>query len=143
MPNTSAVLVRRFYDEVWNNADESVAREILHPDFRFRASLGPELRGPEDFIGYMRSIHKALAGFTCVIDELVAEEDRVAARMTFRGVHRDRFFNVDATDREIRWAGGAFFKTDGRQIVALWVLGDIDSVKQQLGAEAETRFTAE
>jgi hypothetical protein len=34
----------------------------------------------------------------------------------------------------IRWVGGAFFTTDGRQIVELWVLGDVDSVKQQLNA---------
>jgi hypothetical protein len=43
---TPAELVRRFYDEVWNRRDEAVAREILHRDFRFRGSLGPELRGP-------------------------------------------------------------------------------------------------
>lgn len=51
-------LVEKFYFEVWNKADEQVAHEILHPDFRFRASLGPERRGPEGFISYMRSIHQ-------------------------------------------------------------------------------------
>ena len=59
-------LVERFYFEVWNKADEQVAHEILHPDFRFRASLGPERRGPEGFISYMRSIHAALADYTCI-----------------------------------------------------------------------------
>ena len=34
-------LVQRFYHEVWNEADETVAREILHADLRFKASLGP------------------------------------------------------------------------------------------------------
>src|SRR5262245_10725060 len=55
MEITPRALVERFYYEVWNRADERVAREILHPKFRFRASLGPERRGPEDFIDYMRS----------------------------------------------------------------------------------------
>jgi hypothetical protein len=32
-------LVERFYREVWNQADENVARLILDPEFRFRASL--------------------------------------------------------------------------------------------------------
>ncbi|MDV7341053.1 hypothetical protein RYZ26_15710 [Terasakiella sp. A23] len=49
-------LVQRFYHEVWNKADETVAREILHEDFRFRGSLGPEKRGQDGFIVYMRSI---------------------------------------------------------------------------------------
>ncbi len=60
--------------------------------------------------------------------------------MMFTGVHRARFFDIEATGRAISWAGGAFFKTDGYQIVELWVLGDVDSVKRQLGAAAGSGF---
>ena len=137
---TSADLVRRFYDEVWNRQDEAVAREILHRDFRFRGSLGPELRGPDGFISYLRATHKALGAYTCIIEDLVATSDRAAARMTFTGIHRAPFFGVAATGREITWAGAAFFTIDGEQIAALWVLGDIDGLKRQLGAPAESRF---
>ena len=133
--------MERFYFEAWNQADERVAREILHRDFRFRASLGPERQGPEGFIDYMRSIHAALAQYTCVIDDLIAAENRVAARMTFKGVHRGRLFDVEPTGREIRWAGGAFFTIADGQIVDLWVLGDVDSVKNQLNASRAATFT--
>ena len=136
MTASPKALVERFYYEVWNQADEKVAREILHPDFRFRASLGPERIGADGFIDYMRSIHTALANYTCIIDDLIMMGHRAAARMTFKGLHRARFFDVEPTGREIRWVGGAFFTTDGRQIVELWVLGDVDSVKQQLNARS-------
>ena len=33
MKTSARRLVEQFYYEVWNNADEAVAREILHPDF--------------------------------------------------------------------------------------------------------------
>jgi predicted ester cyclase len=141
MEITPRTLVERFYYEVWNRADERVAREILHPEFRFRASLGPERRGPEGFIDYMRSIHAALADYTCIIDDLVVTLDRAAARMTFKGVQRGRFFSVDPTGRKIRWEDCAFFATDGRQIVELWVLGDVDSVKQQLSTPPSSSFS--
>jgi hypothetical protein len=84
---TAAALVERFYDVVWNKADEQAAREILHPDFIFRASLGPELRGPEGFIAYLRSVHAALEHFTCIIEDLVATDERAAAKMRFTGTH--------------------------------------------------------
>jgi predicted ester cyclase len=142
MPVSPRTLVERFYYDVWNRADEDVAREILHPEFRFRASLGPERRGPEGFIDYMRSIHVALARYTCVIDDLIVAGNRAAARMTFKGLHQGRFFDVEATGGEIRWAGGAFFTTDGKQIVELWVLGDVDSVKQQLNAPQKAGFAS-
>ena len=126
MESSPRELVERFYHEVWNRADEVAAREILHPDFHFRGSLGPEHRGPDGFIAYMRSIHAALANFTCTIDDLIATHDRAAARMTFSGVHRGRLFSVDPTGREIRWPGAAFFTTDGRQSrrfgrLAMWI----------------------
>ena len=126
-------LVERFYYDVWNQADENVARLILAPAFRFRASLGPEKRGPEGFIEYLRLIHAALADYTCEIEDLVEETYRAAARMRFSGRHRGTLFGVEATGRQIAWSGAAFFETNDNQITALWVLGDIDSVKQQLG----------
>jgi predicted ester cyclase len=126
-------LVERFYDDVWNRADENVARLILDPDFEFHASLGPQTRGPEGFIAYMRLIHAALADYSCEIEEIVEDGQRAAARMRFSGQHRGTMFGVAATGHLIAWSGAAFFKTNGSTITALWVLGDIDSVKQQLG----------
>ena len=140
MVKTPKDLVESFYREVWNNADETVAREILDQDFRFRGSLGPETRGRDGFIDYMRSIHQALGDYVCVIEDLIATEDRAAARMTFKGKHRGVFFGVEATGREIEWAGAAVFTVNGNRITDLWVLGDIDSVKQQLGAEGPNPF---
>ena len=135
MPATPHQLVERFYHRVWNQADEAEARTILHPDFRFRASLGPELRGPGGFIAYLRSVRAALENFTCTIDELIATEDRAAARMSFHGVHRGKFFGIAPTGREIRWSGAAFFKIGNGMIAELWVLGDIEAVRRQLSPE--------
>ena len=56
-------LVERFYYDLWNRADETVAWEILHSDFRFRASLGPKTVGPAGFIECMCLIHTALSGY--------------------------------------------------------------------------------
>jgi predicted ester cyclase len=130
-------LVERFYDEVWNRADENVARSILDPVFQFHASLGPQTRGPEGFVAYMRLIHAALADYSCEIEEIVEDGQRAAARMRFSGQHRGTLFGVAATGLQIAWSGAAFFNTNGSMITALWVLGDIDSVKQQLGLSNE------
>ncbi|MGA7230432.1 MAG: ester cyclase [Xanthobacteraceae bacterium] len=129
---TATELVERFYNLVWNKADETEARRILARDFRFRGSLGPELRGPDGFIAYMRSVHAALGGFTCQIEEVIAAGDQAAARMSFYGRHRGRFFGIEPSGGEIRWSGAAFFKTRGGTIIELWVLGDIEEVRRQL-----------
>jgi steroid delta-isomerase-like uncharacterized protein len=137
---TARALVDRFYDVVWNKADERAAREILAANFVFRASLGPQLHGPDGFIAYLRSVHAALENFICTIEDLVATEDRAAAKMSFRGTHRAKFFGVEATGRDITWSGAAFFKIRGEVIAELWVLGDVDDVKRQLTANASAQF---
>jgi predicted ester cyclase len=137
IPTSPKILVERFYFEVWNRADERVAWEILAPDFRFRASLGPEHVGPDGFIDYMRSIHAALGAYACIIDDLIVTQDRAAVRMTFQGIHRGPFFGVEPTGREIRWAGAAFFRTRDGRIAECWVLGDIDGIKRQLAANTQ------
>jgi predicted ester cyclase len=43
------------------------------------------------------------------------------------------FFGIPPTGREVVWSGAAFFRTTGHQIVSLWVLGEVDAVKRQLG----------
>ena len=80
-------LVTVFYDDLWNKADESIAQEILHADFRFRGSLGPVRNGPNGFIDYQRSVRAALADFRCIVDELICTNTRAAARMSFTGRH--------------------------------------------------------
>ena len=38
-------VVRIFFKELWDKADKTLIPKIFHPDFTFRGSLGPELRG--------------------------------------------------------------------------------------------------
>jgi predicted ester cyclase len=133
-------LVNRFYDDVWNRLDDETAHSILHPDFAFRGSLGTDYQGPSGFLDYRRRITAALSGFTCQVDDLVSARTRAAARVTFRGTHHGTLFGVSATGRVIEWTGAAFFTSDGRQLLKLWILGDVDDVKRQLGADPDARF---
>ncbi|MEM7426010.1 MAG: ester cyclase [Pseudomonadota bacterium] len=137
---TPADLVHRFYAEIWNRQSEEAAREVLAEDFRFRGSLGPERQGVDGFLEYVHSVHAAIADYVCIIDDLIEGPGRAAARMRFRGIHQAEFFGVAATGKQIEWAGAAFFTMEGARIEALWVLGDVDSVRRQLGVVAEARF---
>jgi steroid delta-isomerase-like uncharacterized protein len=132
----SAQLVRRFYVEVWNHADEALAREILAADLYFRGSIGEEHQGAEGFIAYMRKIHHAFADYHCRIDHLVAEADTAAARMTFAGLHCEPLWGEKPTGHTVSWAGAAFFTIRDGQIATIWVLGDTESLRRQIAGGA-------
>src|SRR5437879_1772025 len=63
--------------------------------------------------------------------------------MRFSGVHRGAFFGVPATGRHITWVGSAFFTIAAGKIVDIWVLGDADTVKQQLGVDVGVAWRGE
>ena len=133
MQSTNCDLITRFYAELWDQWDKAVAWEILTDDFLFRGSLGADRRGVDGFLDYVDRVRSALSDYRSDIGEMVEQRDRIAVRMTFSGKHQGDFFGVPATGRRISWAGAAFFGFRDDRIASLWVLGDVDSVKRQLG----------
>ncbi len=124
--------VRRFYHDIWNIPDVSVVPEVLHPELTFRGSLGAVKQGHDEFIEYLASVTAALGEYRCEIDEMVEEGNRVVARMTFAGVHRAPFLGFAPTGKMVSWSGAAFFRFEGELVRDLWVLGDVQSLMQQL-----------
>ncbi len=111
-----------------------MARAILDSGFRFRGSLGVTADDVDGFLAYVRSVRAALADYRCIIDDLIVEGgNRAAARMTFTDVHRGELMGVAATGRTISWSGAAFFTCRHGRIAELWVLGDLDGLRRQLG----------
>jgi predicted ester cyclase len=129
-------LVRRFYEEIWNAGATSVVPEILASGVTFRGSLGAVRVGHVAFVDYVDDVLAALGDYRCDVDELVAEGDRVVARMTFSGIHRGSLLGVPPTGHRVSWAGAAFFTFTGDLIGDVWVLGDVDGLRSQLAAAA-------
>lgn len=124
--------VRRFYELIWNKCDKEVMPSILHEDFTFRGSLGQEKIGHAGFGEYVGMVHKALGDYRCIIDDLVEEGQKVCARMTFTGIHRDDFMGFAPTGNRVSWAGCAIFSFAGERITDVWVLGDLKGLENQL-----------
>jgi steroid delta-isomerase-like uncharacterized protein len=129
-------LVRRYYDELWNRWGLALVDELLAPDVRFRGSLGVEVQGREGFRRYVALVRDAFPDFHNTVEDLVAESDRVVARLTYRGTHQGPLFGVAPTGRRISYAGVALFRIAGPRITEGWVLGDALGLLRQLGATA-------
>jgi steroid delta-isomerase-like uncharacterized protein len=124
--------VRRFYDVLWNAHNKIAIASVLSENFSFRGSLGQEKRGHQGFAEYLDMVHAALDDYRCTIDELVAEEDKVFAKMTFGGVHIDKFMGYDASGKRLEWKGCALFTFQDDLISDSWVLGDLKKLEDQL-----------
>lgn len=79
----------------------------------------------------------ALADYRCTILDLVSEGERAFARMRFEGIHRAKFLGFAPTGRRVDWAGAALFTPKSDKIADLWVLGDLQGLREQLQRNAE------
>jgi len=128
----NTLLIRRFYDEMWNRFDKELIPVLLTEDLRFRGSLGQNKNGHTQFAEYVDLVQRAFPDFTNEIEEVISERDKAFARLTYRGTHQGELFDIAATGRRIRYAGAAVFRFPGDKIAEVCVLGDIFSLTSQL-----------
>lgn len=132
MTSRNRDLIRRFYEELWNNFDKRKVPELLTDDVKFRGSLGQEKFGHSGFTEYMDMIQTAFPDFTNHVEVIISEGDRAFARLTYRGTHRGPVFGIRPTNRHVEYAGAVAFRFRGEKISEVWALGDVHGLLQQL-----------
>ena len=95
-------------------------------------SLGITVRGIKGFQRYVSTVRSAFPDFHNQLEDLVAEGDKVVARLTYTGTHRGEIFGLAPTGRAITYPGIAVFRISGDKIARGWVMGDRWRLLQQL-----------
>jgi predicted ester cyclase len=131
-------LVLRFYERLWNEADDAAVDTTLSTDVRFRGSLGAETEGRDGWRGYRDEVRAGAADFRTEVVDLVCEPERAAARVRCSGTHTGALLGVEATGRTFEYEVAAFLRASGGLLSAIWVLGDLDALRGQLGVPAQS-----
>lgn len=126
-------LIETYYNELWNNWNFALADQLISPAVKFHGSVGVAVTGLDQFLAYMNLIRSAFPDFHNTIEETVAENDRVAARLSYQGTHRGVIFGVAPTGKIIRYDGLALFQLASGKIVQGHVLGNVIDLLSQLG----------
>jgi steroid delta-isomerase-like uncharacterized protein len=64
---------------------------------------------------------------------MIAEENKVAARFTARGIHKGNFMGLPATGKSITMTGIEIFRIENGKIIELWGEVNLLGLMQQLG----------
>jgi steroid delta-isomerase-like uncharacterized protein len=99
--NTNKDLMKKF-EQMINTADHELAAELIEEKAPFYTPASPTpLYGGE---GYLSIVHWMRSGFSDVqwkLEEMVAENDKVAVRWTLTGTHDGEFLGVQPTGNKI------------------------------------------
>ena len=90
MSDEGKALVRRMYEEVWNEGRLDVVDDICAPDYRGVGPYGDE-HGPDAVKRGVAARRAAFPDIQVTIEDLLVDGDRVSARLTFEGTHQGSF----------------------------------------------------
>jgi len=140
---TPEELLEAYYYQGLNKGDsgELLLKEILEEDIKFRGVFGHKSkRGVQAVLDYFRAARNALGKYTFEIEDMIVSKDdtKASVRVVCRGVHKNNFFGVQGSGHEVHFTAAAFFqfrKTDKLRISEFVVVGNLDELKRQIGAD--------
>lgn len=133
---TNEELVRAACKAIWSDHDLDKADEYYADDFvAHYPSVGmpPVAPGPEGVKVLARSILEGFPDYHETVEDLVADGDRVAVRLTIRGTNTGPLADGTVTGRSVEFTDMTIVRIDGGKIAELWGLSDHLSILRQLG----------
>ncbi len=130
-------IILRLYTEVfgkWNLGviDEIIAAEFVgHEMLLVRPETPPGPIGFKEFYGGLRS---AFPDLRYVVDDVIAEGDKVVVRWTWMCTHKGEFMGIPPTGKQATVTGMAIYRIAGGKCVERWVELSLLGLLQQLGA---------
>ena len=124
-------LARRFFEEIWNQGDESAIDRYIPLD---AAGNDPDFgSGREGFKGQWRKWREAFPDLHFEIVDLIAEGDKVLTRWVLTGTHQGEYLGVPATGRSIKVAGMSLDRIADGLVVEGFDGWDALELRRQLG----------
>src|SRR5438552_2736603 len=94
-------IVRQYLEEAWNKGNVGIIDELMVVDYaRYVAGSATPLsrEGQKQRIA---AFHRAFPDLHLAVEDLIAEGDKVAFRVTLRGTHQREFMRVPPTGKQV------------------------------------------
>jgi serine phosphatase RsbU (regulator of sigma subunit) len=114
-------IFRRYIEEVWNQSNLEVVDEVFDRYISHQPDGSVLERGPEDVKRFVSEVRSAFPDVHLIIDEQIAEGDKVVSRGTIRGTYHREFRGMAPTgeEMELPWMAVFRFSEEGK-VVESW-----------------------
>jgi predicted ester cyclase len=127
-------LVRRFYEEVWDQGNTEFAYEVFADDYTrhdFRPTQA--LPGPEGQKKIADDFRAAFPDLRVAVDLVFGEGDMVLGRWTATGTHLGRWGSVEPTGRTVTFSAANIWRFENGKAVEIWNHRDDLGLSEQIG----------
>jgi len=136
MSDANKQLVLRWFEEVWNKGRADAIEEMFDENgIAHGLSDDPAnpMRGPKDYRPFYSTLREAFPNIKVVVEDMVAEGDKVAARCSVSGKHEGDSLGIAATQLPVDFNGITIVRIADGKIVEAWNNFDFMKMNRQLG----------
>ena len=132
----NAALIRRGFEEVWNQGREETIDELCSKEAVGHGQThdGTDIVGPETFKTFWHSFRSAFSSIHVEIHQTIEQEDMVMARWSISMTHTAPFLGIPATGKKIAVTGMSVQRFADGKIAEAWDNWEQLSLMAQLGA---------
>jgi len=129
-------LARRYVEEIVNQNKPEVADEIIAPEYVYHGR-GPEGKGPQLVKDFVDSYRVAFPDIHLTIEDLIAEGDRVAVRLSGTGTNTGPLGDTPPTGKPANLVAIFIIRVAEGKVVEEWEVVDELGMMEQLGLVSE------
>ena len=131
-PERNKAIVRRFIDEIFLGGNFDSVDELLTEDFTPHTwgSMQPGRDGLKEAI---QRVQSGITDERMEIEDVIAEGDRVAVRLTSSATHTGDFMGMPATGKRYEIGEIHIFRLDDGRVAEHWHQADFMGMMKQLG----------
>ena len=133
MSEENKAVVRRWVD-AFNEGDLEAVDELLTDSYVRHDPNSPEVRGPEEEKRLIAMYRAAFPDLHFTVEDMVAEDDRVATRVGISATHEGELLGIPPTQRRLSFTAMELYRLAEGRIDEQWVNVDTLGMMQQLGA---------
>jgi steroid delta-isomerase-like uncharacterized protein len=127
-------IVRRFWG-VWEEGNIGLVDELVGPDYvNHSPGMPNQPQGPEGIKAVVNMFRAGMPDLRVVIEDVIAEGDKVMMRYRIEGTHEGELFGVPPTGRRVSIESITVERVSGGMIREHWRVTDTLDMMQQLGA---------
>ena len=127
-------LVRRYYDEVFNERKVGLVDELAVEDYLEHDPFPGQGDGRADLRARVQLILAAMNPLRFSIEDMVAEGDRVVVRWVQQGKQTGSFMGIPPSGADYTFAGIDIHRLRDGRMAEHWHVVDLFALLQQLGA---------
>lgn len=126
-------VIRTFVEEILNQGQFERADDLVREDFVELDPLPGQSQGRAGLKEVIRQLRASFPDMQWVIEEQIAEGEKVCSRFAWTGTHRGTFLGIPATGRRVSVKGVVIDRLVSGKMADSRILMDTLGMMQQLG----------